>query len=408
MWINRVFVLLAASGMIFFQLAAEEVHQWRGKDRSGMYNETGLLKKWAESGPGLVWESSQIGNGYGSPVITGNNIFINGEIDSTSYLFALDLAGKELWKSKIGPEWMLNYPGARTTPSVSGDLVYVTTGLGKVGCFETRTGRQKWSVDMISDLHGRNNRFGLSESVVVEGNSLFCMPGGADTNVVALDRLTGKIRWICKGLGQIPSHCSPLLVKLPQRNILVTFSQNALLGIDIKDGKLLWSHKQESVGDVHVNTPLYENGYIYYISGDGNGSVKLKLSEDGSGITQVWTNRRSDNCMGGFVKLGDYIYVASYERRYYYSLDANRGVVTDSLKFDHGTVNSADGMLYFYNERGQVGLVKPDGPKMEIVSSFKVTRGTKAHFAHPVISNGIMYIRHGQSLLAYSIKQNSN
>lgn len=384
-------------------LFSEEVLQWRGKDRAGVYYEKGLLKKWPDAGPGLLWENNHIGNGYGSPVVTKEKIYVNGEIDSTSYLFALDHSGKELWKSKIGSEWMINYPGARTTPTISGELVFVTTGLGTVACFDATTGRKKWSVDMIKDLHGRNNIFGLSESVLVEGDKVFCMPGGADTNVVALNYLTGKIEWICKGLGQIPSHCSPLLIKLANRDLMVTFSQNALLGIDAKEGRLLWSHPQEG-GNVHVNTPVYENGFLYYITGDGNGTVKLQLSEDGTKITQIWSNHRSDNCMGGLVKVNEYLYSASYERRYYYSLDTQKGIITDSLKFDHGTINYADGLLYLYNEKGQMGLVKPNGPKMELVSSFKITKGTKAHFAHPVISDGVLYVRHGQSLLAYGIK----
>jgi len=399
--------LLCLLSFIFYFITlgnAQEILQWRGTDRSGMFNETNLLKNWPETGPALLWES-YIGNGYGSPVITKTNIYINGEKDSISYLFCLDLSGKLRWKVEIGNEWMVNYPGVRTTPTISGELIYVTTGLGELVCFDAKTGTKKWSVDMLKDFHGRNVRFGFSESVLIDENKVFCTPGGIDTNVVALDRLTGKILWICKGLGQTAANCSPLLVKLPERNIMLTFTQNALLGIDTKDGKLLWSHPQEGNGDIHVNTPYFENGFIYYITGDGNGTVKLKLSDDGTFITQLWLNHKSDNVMGGFVKLKDYIYTAGYEKRYYYSVDANSGMVTDSLKFDHGTINYADGLLYLYNEKGQLGICKPDGPKMQLISWFKITKGTKAHFSHLVICNGILYLRHGQSLLAYDIKQ---
>ena len=109
--------------------------------------------------------------------------------------------------------------------------------------------------------------------------------------------------------------------------------------------------------------------------------------------------------MGSFIKLNDFIYTASYGRRYWYSLDASTGKISDSLKFDKGVTIYADGMLYLYNEKGQLGLIKPYGPRMEAVSSFKVTRGTKAHYAHPVISQGIMYVRHGRSLLAYDVRK---
>ena len=388
-------------------VCGQEVLQFRGADRSGSYPGTNLLQSWPEPGPDLLWEFDALGNGYGSPVITSKNIFINGEIDTINYLFALDLSGKFLWKAKIGREWMQNYPGDRSTPTIVGDLIYVTTGLGIVACLEMQTGKTRWSVDMIRDLHGRINRFGLSESLMVDGDKVFCMPGGVDTNVVALDRFTGKIAWICKGLSQIPSYCSPQLVKLSQRNILVTFSKSALLGIDTKDGKLLWSHIQDGENDVHINTPVFDNGYLYYITGDGNGSVKLKLSDDGTAITEVWRNKDCDNTMGGFIRINNYIYTASYGRRFWYSQETNTGNITDSLKFDKGVTICADGMLYLYNEKGQMGLVKPDGPKMELVSSFKITKGTKAHYAHPVINKGILYIRHGKSLLAYDIRKKS-
>ena len=384
--------------------AAQQVLEWRGSDRTGKYNETNLLKKWPENGPTLLWENNAIGNGYGSPIITNNNIFVLGEIDTICYLFALDLYGKLLWKSKIGQEWVLNYPGARTTPTLVGNLLYVSTGMGTVSCFESTTGKEKWSVDMVKDLNGKNIRFGFSECLLVDDNKVFCMPGGVDTNVVALDRFTGKIIWISKGLGQIPTYCSPMMIILTQKNILVTFSQKALLGIDAKNGKLLWSHEQEGNGDVHVNTPLYENGFIYYITGDGNGAVKLKLSEDGNSISQIWRNKRSDNLMGGFIKTTDFIYTSGYERRFYYTEDEKTGNIIDSVKFDRGSINYADGMLYLYNEKGQMGLFKSNGAKMELVNSFNVTKGTKAHYAHPVICNGILYIRHGKSLLAYDIK----
>jgi outer membrane protein assembly factor BamB len=399
-----LFVFTIFLSMIQLLAGAQEVLQWRGPDRSGVYNETGLLKSWPAEGPALLWESADIGNGYGSPVITRTNIFVNGEIDSVSYLFALDRSGKLLWKSKIGREWTQSYPGTRTTPTVVDDLVYVTAGWGQLACLETTTGKERWSVNMTTNFHGQPPRFGFSESVLVDGNTVYCSPGSADTNTVALDRFTGKILWICKGVGEITSYCSPMIVRLPTRNILVTFSKATMLGIDTKDGKLLWSYKQDGQEvDCQCNTPLYENGILYCVAGNGNGAFKLKLSADGSEITEVWKNVRCDNLMGGFIKVKDYLYTSGYEKRQYYVVETNSGNIIDSAKFDRGSTIFADGMLYLYNEKGQVGLYNPNGPKMEQVSAFKVTKGTKAHYAHPVICGGVMYIRHGKALLAYQV-----
>lgn len=398
-------IICTVACCLYLSLAGitQEVLQWRGADRTGYYHETGLMQSWPEAGPPLLWEAEGIGNGYGSPAITASAIYITGELDTISYLFALSRSGKILWKSPIGREWVQNYPGSRNTPTVVDDLLYVTAGMGAVACMETATGKKRWSLDMVTDFHAPMTRFGFSESLVVSGNTVFFSPGSADSNVVAVDRFTGKIKWICKGLGQMTSYCSPALIRLPEREILVTFSKSALLGIDTKDGTLLWSHKQDGEGDVHINTPLFENGYIYYITGDGNGSVKLKLSPDGREISEVWRNPTCDNTMGCYIKVNDYIYTASYGRRYWLTLDANTGNITDSVKFDKGVTIFADGLLYCYNEKGQLGLFKPSGPKMETVSSFRITRGTKAHYAHPVICGRVMYVRHGRSLLAYEV-----
>ena len=386
-------------------ISGQEVLQWRGPNRSGVYNETGLLKSWPATGPELLWEFDGLGNGYGSSVITKKNIFINGEIDTVSYLFALDLSGKYLWKSKIGMEWMQSYPGSRSTPTVVNDLIYVTAGLGQVACIEAQSGKERWSVNIMTDFHGPVPRFGFSESLLVDGSKVYCSAGSPDTNVVALDRFTGKIIWISKGAGEMTAYCSPMLISLPQRNILITFSKTTLLGIDTKDGKMLWSYKQEGQDiDCQVNTPIYENGFIYSVAGNGNGAFRLKLSDDGTQITEIWKNGRCDNLMGGFIKIKEHIYTSGYEKRQYYIVETTEGRIVDSVKFDRGTIIYADGMLYLYNEKGQVGLFKADGPQMEQVSSFKVTRGTKAHFSHPVICDGILYIRHGKSLLAYKIK----
>jgi len=381
---------------------SQEVLQWRGPDRTGIYPESNLLKAWPTQGPALIWESADIGNGYGSPIITSNNIYVEGEIDTINYLFSLDLSGRILWKAPIGKEWVVNYPGDRSTPTLVGELIYSTAGWGDVACFDAQTGAKKWSVNLIGDFHAKQTRFGFAESVLVDDDKVFLSVGSVDTNVVALNRFTGKIEWISKAMGQMTSFCSPMLIKLPARSVLVTFSKNILLGIDAGDGRLLWSHQQEGE-DVQANTPYFENGYIYYVSGDGNGAVKLKLSEDGSAIEQVWRNPKCDNIHGGFVKVNDYIYTSGYGKRVYFALDAKNGELTDSVKFDRGSIIAADNLLYLYNERGQMGLYKPNGPRLQQISTFKVTKGSKAHYAHPVICRGVLYIRHGKSLLAYNI-----
>jgi glucose dehydrogenase len=386
--------------------------QWRGANRDGIYQEKGLLKTWPAEGPQLLWQTEILGNGYGSPSVTGDRLYVNGETDGVSYVFAFDLKGNLVWKSANGPEFVgqdfsASFPGARSQPTVVDGLIYACSGMGRVACFEAATGKEKWAVDMIADLKGKGSPFGYSESGLVDDKLVYCFPGGEESNIVALDKLTGKTVWTSKAMGDPVSYCSPIIVKLSQKRILLNISHDYLLGLDAKTGALLWSYREDSIkGEGHYcNTPVYAEGSIYGVSGfdRGKGAYKLSLSADGTSIKEIWTNAEVKNKMGGFVKLDDRIYCTSADHKLK-CIDANSGKVTDALAGLFGTLIYADGHLYCYNDNGNVNLVNISGSKMEVVSKFKVTKGSKEHFAHPVIANGVLYIRHGNALMAYQVK----
>jgi len=404
-------LVLVAAAILFVMVGVSplKIYQWRGDNRDGVYAEKNLQEKWSETGPELLWKFNGIGNGYGSPVVTEDALYVCGEIDSITYLFAYNLNGGKLWQSKIGSEWTVNFRGSRSAPTIVNDLIYATSGNGDLVCFKLIDGTKLWSRNFISDFGGRNNRFGFSESVLVDEDKVYCTPGSKDTNVVALNRFTGELIWVCRGEGEIPAYTAPIMVELSKRKIMVTFTKKYLLGIDSKTGEMLWSHKQdtmpESLLDVHCNTPLYENGFLYYVTGDGNGAVKLKLSDDGKTITEIWRNVLFDNVMGGFIKKDNYLYGESYGKRIWLSLNTETGELVDSLRFNKGVTIFADGKLYLYNNKGEMALVQADKGKMEIISSFKVEKGTKEHFSHPVIKNGVLYLRHGELLMAYDIRK---
>jgi hypothetical protein len=70
-----------------------------------------------------------------------------------------------------------------------------------------------------------------------------------------------------------------------------------------------------------------------------------------------------------------------------------------------GSIICADRMLYCYSEKGTLALVEPRHDHMKLISSFKITKGMGEHWAHPVVCNGRLYIRHGDVLMAFDIKK---
>ena len=404
---KNLLIILSVLILFAFTRKDEPVSEWRGPNRSGVYAETGLLTQWPVGGPKLLWAIDSTGRGYGSPVIAGDQLFITGETDSISFLYAYNLNGKQLWKVACGQEWVKNFPGSRSTPTVVGDLVYVCSGKGDIACFNKNDGSKKWSLNMISDLQGTINMFGYSQSLLINGDLVYCQPGGPENNVVALNRFTGQKVWSQKAKGEIEAYGSPIVVKRGNRDLLLTFSEMSFLGLDGKSGELLFTHKMDTTGNLHGNVPVIDGNDLIYTEGDGNRTVKLKLANDGSSISEVWRNRSFDNMMGGVVRLGDKIYGTAHRQMYLKCLDMKTGQVTDSVKMFRGSTVAADGMLYVFTEKGEVNLVNPKPEGMQIVSSFKVTKGTKEFFTHPVIHNGVLYIRHGEALMAYSIGKDS-
>ncbi|HER08653.1 MAG TPA: hypothetical protein ENO20_07045 [Bacteroides sp.] len=389
------------------------VHQWRGPERSGIYAESGLLKQWPGEGPEEAWYAEGIGNGFGSPVIAGDQLYVTGEIDSMAVLHRFDLEGNSIWRTQLGKEWVTAFPGSRSAPTVIGGLIYAGTGMGDLYCVEQENGHIRWSAIFRDDFNGISPLHGHSEAPVVFENRVFWTPGGEIHNVVALDRYTGEMLWSNPGLGERSGYNQPGLIKLRGRNLFVTFSAYHLMGFDAATGDLLWSHEQESYppeqrepgyGDTHANTVVYSDGSIYYEAGDGNGGVRLDLTGDGSEITEVWRNPGFDGFMGGIVKIGRVLYGGTTTKKTLVSLDISSGQILDSLKAGSGAVIAADDMLYYYNQRGELKLVSYDDEgKLNEVSSFRVTRGTGQHFSHPVIHRGILYLRHGDALMGYQI-----
>lgn len=403
-----VFVVLLLAGV---SAQSQTVAQWRGANRDGIYHESGLLKTWPAEGPKLLWETEAIGNGYGSPMVWNNKVYVNGEIDSIGYLFSFDFQGKLLTKIPYGREFVgegfsAGFPGPRSSVTIYNGLVYLCSAMGRIVCFDAETGKEIWAKEMVADFGGMLSYFGYCESLLVDEKVVYCFPGGMESNIVALDRFTGNVVWTSKALADNVAYTSPIIINLPERNVFVTMSKNNLLALDTKNGELLWSIKEDSVKQEgkYCNTPIYDNGFLYTISGVdyGTGASKLQLAPDGKSVSNVWRNNNIKNETGGFLKVNNNLYVTTKDNKLK-ALDTTTGEVVDSLRNIRGSVIFADNRLYCYTDNGNMNLIGFTDDKMAAISKFKIEKGTKEHMAHPVISNGVLYVRHGKALMAYQI-----
>lgn len=407
---RRIFWIAAMAASFSHGIAqAGDSPEFRGPTRDGIYTETGLLKAWPEGGPELVWEVDSIGMGYASISVVGDTLYATGMIEEDQgYLFALNADGSTKWKAKYGTETLNKQsPGSRSTPTIDGDRIYLISGPAVVYCMSAKDGSILWQVDTKAKFGSANVAWDIAESLLVDGDIVYCTPGGPDATVVALNKMTGDTLWTSKGLSEPSAYCSPDIIEHHGRRILVTMAAKSVVGIEPDTGNVLWTHLHETDYDIHAVTPVYADGILYYTGGYKSGGGALNLSDDGSSVTQRWLNKELDVQHHGVILKDGYIYGTAHQAsREMLCLSLDTGKVMWSTKeVSQGSIVYADGMLYVYEgpKKGNVYLIKASPNGFESTGAFKITKGSVNHWAHPVIANGRLYIRRGEFLFAYNI-----
>jgi outer membrane protein assembly factor BamB len=395
---------------IFFQCCTSnpvEISQWRGPNRDGIYPEKNLLKEWPENGPELAWNYDKIGIGYSSATVTSEKVFINGIIDSIGYLFAFEHTGQLVYKKEYGPDWTVNFPGTRTSPSFYDGMIYLLTGYGQLYCLKAEDGTVVWTKNILKEFNGVNPEQGITENLIIDGNKLFCAPGGVENNIVALNRLTGELIWVSKGNSEKSAFCSPILINHNDKKFYITMTAKSLISVDAENGNVAWRY-----GDLifqypeHPNTPIYKDGYLFAIDGANGGSVKLKLSDNGLSYEVIWKSNIIDQVLGNAVLVNDKLYSYSNNKKKWYSNDwvTGEGLFTmDTLT--EGSIIFSDGLFYCYAFSGEIALIKSTENSLELISAFKIPGQKRDHWAHPVIKDGKLYIRYHDNLWVYNIKK---
>ena len=377
--------------------------EWRN-DRTGIYNETGLLKSWVAGGLELLWHFDGLNRGYTSVSIAQNKLFITGETDEKGYLYVLSMSGELLHKVEYGAEFVSSYPGSRSTVIPNDGKLYIASGMAELFCYDMQTLELLWQKNYAKDYEADNNNHGWHGPPLIVGEKLIIAPGGKTHNVVALNKATGDIIWSSEGAGVVASYGVPVYIGDQQVPQVVVMMSDYIIGLNVSNGKLLWSHAHTNKYKEHPNTPVYSNGMLFCMSSYGKGSVMLRLTDGGRSVEKVWEMTELGHQTGHVVKFGDYIY-GSGEKTHWHCVDWQTGkIMYSDQTLAKGNIIAADGMLYIYSDKGEIALVKPNPKKFEIVSKFPVTLGTGEHWAHPVIYQGVLYVRHGDTLMAYRIK----
>ena len=421
--LSSIFVLIAST--IAHGQSQEEPSTWptfRGANRTGVSTDTGLLKQWPENGPKLLWETEGAGRGYAGVAVSGGKLFTLGDApsgadDSDEYLICFDQStGKFLWRAKTGPPWTVgkgSWQSSRSTPTVDGDHVYVITPQGVLFCNATDDGAEKWSVNLKTEYGGKKaEMWGYSESPLIDGDHLICTPGGPENTMIALNKKTGEKVWTTSRAGDRGAgHASIVISEIGGNRVYVQTTGSGAMGVRASDGELLWTYDIDKTTAV-APTPNIRDELVFFAAGYGRGGALLRQVASGNQVSveEVYPlNPRLTNKHGGIVLVGDHLYGDSDDKGAPFCAEFMTGDIKWKSRGSgkkSASISAADGYLYIRYSNGVMTLVEANPEKFEESGSFKVPgSGERPSWAHPVIADGKLYLREGDKVLCYDIKQ---
>jgi outer membrane protein assembly factor BamB len=377
--------------------------QWRGPNRDGISKETGLLKQWPTEGPPLVWKATGAGRGYSSFSISNGKLYTLGLRGDREFVIAFDVAtGKEAWATAHGSAFRNDRgDGPRGTPTVDGDRVYALGGDGDLSALDARTGKIIWTKNVLKEFGGSNITWGISESPLVLGNKLLVNPGGRNASIVALNKADGSVIW--KSQSDRAGYSSGIPVEVNGATQVVFFTSERAVGLDAKDGRLLWDYSRPANNVANVATPIVRANRVFISSDYGTGGGVVEIKPDNK-AQEIWFSKDMRNHHSSSVLIGDYLYGFS-------------SAILTAVKFDTGEIAwrdrsvgkgslvFADGHLYCFSENGVVGLVEATPAGYKEKGRFRIPQDSLPTWTHPVVAGGRLYLRDQDTIYAFDIKE---
>ena len=394
-------------------MAGEDWPQWRGPNRDGISHETGLLQSWPDGGPPLVFRADGLGDGYSTVSVAEGRIHTLGMLSGREWVITLDAeTGAQLWATPHGEGYRDGRgDGPRSVPTVIGGRVYALGARGQLSALDAASGQIVWTLDLLREAGGRNISWGISESPLVLGDRVLVSPGGRSAGFAAFDRDTGELLWSAGG--DEAGYASPLPVDLAGAPHIVYFSGERAAGIRADDGALLWSYRRASNRTANIATPILVSNRggaaeVFLSSDYGTGGALLALRSDGAGGVTAEEKYFTRNMRVHHATpvLHDGV-LYGFSGSIFSALDIETGALFwRDRSIRKGSLTFADNRLYVFSERGDVALVEPSRAGYEERGRFEFRRQDRSGentWSHPVVANGLLYLRDQDVLLAYDV-----
>ena len=362
--------------------------QWRGPERNGISQESGWRHQTLQAGLEVAWQA-KVGQGFSSVAIRGDALYTLGNIRGEDTLWCLNPeTGKERWRFTYSCE-PGGYPGPRATPAVQGERVYSLSRDGRVFCVGAADGVEVWRSDLVEAVGAQAPEWGFAGSLLVSGELVFA---NVNLHGVCLDSSTGDVVW--SSPPGVSGYAAPVLATIEGEPGLVIFGFQAIYGVDVADGNMLWSHPWRTSPEVNAADPLVFDDHVFISSDYGEGCALLRITD--STVSEVWRSKVFRSQFSSFVYFDGYIYGndgdANSHRGVFKCVEALTGNLQWSADLGFGSLAMAGDRLLLLTERGDLHVARaaPEGYE-ELAHLDIYTRGVS--WSPPVLCRSRIYCR---------------
>jgi hypothetical protein len=410
-------VLLVATGV---GAAQGDWPTGRGPTGDGKSPLTGIRKDWS-GGLRKVWENAELCQGdvkvnasMSSPVVAAGVAVVIGRADDKDLLLGFDAeTGNKLWlkeyPAKAVKTWNGVGNGARAAPVIESDGIYTLGAYGHLGCWELKTGNQRWLVNTLEDSKTKVPYWGVCGSPVVYGKNVIVKVGGYEQGanaalVMAYDKTTGKLAWKS---ANAPGSWAPLAIaKLDGKDQLLAWHSGGLKGLHPTTGAEFWNIPWKTAYDCHATVPAVEGSVLFMTSGYGVGCQAFEMKGDKP--ASLWAvNKAVASCNSEAVIQNGFVYsfTGNGAPGAFKCLDLKTGAEKWSApEFGNGALVLVDGCLLCLGYKGKLALVeaKPDAYKKLAEMQVFTVKDPPAYTA-PAVANGKVYVRYLGTMICYDL-----
>lgn len=383
---------------------------WGGPTHNFHVPTHGLAASWPATGPGPVWKRD-LGPGYSAVVAADGRLFTlyrDGNQDVVVALRAED--GNELWNRRYDAPTLdgsvLQFgSGPNGTPLVVGDRLVTLSYSGKLHCLSVEDGTILWSHDLVPEFEATVLEFGHSASPIEHDGKIIVLVGGEQMAVVALDPTDGSLVW-SSDPGTV-SYATPLVIDVDGQQQLVYFSADEIIGLDVADGRRLWSHTAVNQWKNNATTPVWGDDNLLWVATQPDGGTRmLRLSQSGDGSTNVeelWADKKISIHYWNSIRIDDTVYASiGNNGSLLTAVDAATGkVLWKERGFSQANFVHTGDMTLVLDQHGNLALVRLRRTGLEVLS--RATISDEKTWTVPTLVGTRLYIRDATSLQVFEL-----